>query len=345
MQNKSIVFAIAVSIGMQCGVMVASQIHQSSEYLEKKAQRKKSLSYWDRAKQLFYSIVPTVKSAVGAGASESTKVAIKNVAAGSTDILRSSATAGAYGVGSGLLTSGGLTSVKAAISGDVSSSIGGGVSVASGLAIQSLVNNGTITADQMKRIMLLGGGAIGLGVFSAAVRKIYASLMQKTITPEDALEQIKRILMSIVNNTQEFPTIKIKLDALEHAQKFFSQAGGQGNSLALEAVKQLRSELMQDPLFIEINKMESLCKSVDWDMNTINERRKNYSEDENKGLDEALIDHARDSIIDELAGIPREDNASKELENRINYLENHPVAKAIKSILINLKSEQSLSNQ
>jgi hypothetical protein len=62
-------------------------------------------------------------------------------------------------------------------------------------------------------------------------------------------------------------------------------------------------------------------------------------------LDEALIDHARDSIIDELAGIPREDNASKELENRINYLENHPVAKAIKSILINLKSEQSLSNQ
>jgi hypothetical protein len=192
-------------------------------------------------------------------------------------------------------------------------------------------------------MVLLGGGAIALGVFSAAVRKIYSSLMQKTITPEEASEQIKNILMSILDNTQEFPTIKTKLDALKHAQNMFLSAGEQGNALALEVVKQLVGELMQDPLFIKVNKMDALCKSIDWNVDKINELRKNYNEDENKALDQALIDHARYAMINELSLFSKKSNESKKLENRINYLENR--VKAINSILINLKSEQSLSNE
>lgn len=338
MQNKSIIFAIAVCVGMLFGVSFASELK-----FRKKVEREESLSYWDRVRQLFKSVVYRGKSAIGEGASEATKAAIRSAAGGSTDILHSSARAGSYGIGSALLTSGGLTSVKAAISGDLSSSVGGGLSVASGFAIQSLVNDGTITSDQMKRMVLLGGGAIALGVFSAAVRKIYSSLMQKTITPEEASEQIKNILMSILDNTQEFPTIKTKLDALVHAQDMFSKAGEQGNLLALEVVMQLVGELMQDRLFIKVNKMDALCKSIDWNVDKINELRKNYNEDENKALDQALIDHARYAMINELSRISTERDASKKLENRINYLENH--VKAIKSILINLKSEQSLSNE
>lgn len=49
-------------------------------------------------------------------------------------------------------------------------------------------------------------------------------------------------------------------------------------------------------------------------------------------------------MIDELAGFSlEEEDPEKKIKNRITYLENYPVNKAIKSISINLKSDPLLN--
>lgn len=178
-------------------------------------------------------------------------------------------------VGNELFSGGQMSAARAILSGNLSSSVGSGLTMSAGIAIQSLVNDGTITSDQMKRIALFGGGAIGLGVFSAAMHKIYASLMQKTITSEGALEETKNILNDILSNAQEFPTIQTKLDALKYLKgQLKNQSDDPENRLPLVAINELEVTFYRDPLFTRTKEVDSFCNEVKWDIDTINAKRK-----------------------------------------------------------------------